>query len=78
MRIADANGNPVAGAQVTFVVASGGGSVTGATQTTGADGIATVGGWTLGTAAGANTLTASSTGVATVTFTATVAPVASR
>jgi adhesin/invasin len=70
VRIEDANGNPVAGASVTFAVASGGGSVTGGTQTTDAAGIATVTSWKLGTTAGTNTLTATS-GAATVTFTAT-------
>ena len=64
---------PVAGVTVTFAVASGGGSITGATQTTNADGIATVGSWTLGTVAGPNTLTASVVGLtgSPVTFTAT-------
>ena len=46
--VTDAHGNPVQGVSVTFAVASGGGSVTGATATTGADGVATVGPWTLG------------------------------
>jgi len=49
--------NPVSGFSVTFVAASGGGSVTSGTATTGSDGIATVGSWTLGTTAGSNTLT---------------------
>ena len=53
-----ANGSPWPGVVVTFTVASGGGSVTGATPTTGADGIATVGSWTLGETPGPNTLTA--------------------
>jgi hypothetical protein len=71
--VTDANNNPVAGFTVTFAVASGGGSVTGAAATTNAAGIATVGGWTLGTTAGANTLTVTSAGLAgsPVTFTAT-------
>ena len=73
VRVADAFGNPVAGVAVTFAVSAGGGSVTGATQTTNAQGIATVGGWTLGTA-GTNTLSASVAGVSTpVTFNATAA-----
>src|SRR6185436_17639159 len=69
--VKDANGNPKSGVTVTFAVASGGGSVTGATATSNNQGVATVGSWTLGPAAGANTLTASATGVAAVTFTAT-------
>ncbi len=71
--VTDANANPVAGVPVTFAVASGGGSITGASQTSTAAGIATVGGWTLGTTAGPNTLTATS-GTLTgspVTFAAT-------
>ena len=66
----DAGGNPVAGASVTFSAASGGGGITGGTQTTDASGAATVGSWTLGNLAGTNTLTASAAGL-TRTFTAT-------
>src|SRR5207249_7227857 len=44
--VKDGSGNPVSGVAVTFAVATGG-SVTGANQTTGTDGIATVGSWTL-------------------------------
>src|SRR5205807_9052289 len=74
VRITDVSGNPVTGVAVTFT-ASSGGSVTGANQTTGADGIATVGSWTLSATAGANTLTATATGSGIssnpATFTAT-------
>src|SRR5207247_10097419 len=59
--VKDASGNPVFGVAVTFA-ASTGGSVTGANQTTGADGIVTVGRWTLAATAGANTLTATAAG----------------
>jgi hypothetical protein len=71
--VTDANDNPVEGIAVTFAVASGGGSVTGASATTNASGIAMVGSWTLGTTAGENTLTATSTGLtgSPLTFTAT-------
>jgi adhesin/invasin len=69
--VRDVSNNPVPGVSVAFAVASGGGSVTGGTATTGASGIATVGSWTLGTTAGANTLTASSGGLTPATFTAT-------
>ena len=48
VRVADANGCPVAGVQVSFDVLGGGGSITGGAQTTNSDGLATVGGWTLG------------------------------
>ena len=71
--VTDANGNPVSGVSVTFAVATGGGSLTGGAATTNASGIATVGSWTLGTVAGGNTLTATSSGLggSPVTFTAT-------
>ena len=71
VKVIDVNSNPVAGAVVTFSVLSGGGSVTGATATTSASGVATVGGWTLGTTAGTNQLAATSAGVTPVIFTAT-------
>jgi adhesin/invasin len=73
--VKDVSGNPVAGIPVNFTAKSGGGSVAGADQITGADGKATVGTWTLGTKAGANTLEAriGTTGVSgnPVTFHAT-------
>ena len=73
VKVTDANGNVVSGATVTFAVASGGGSVTGASATTDASGIATVGSFTLGSTAGANTLSATLSGVSgqIATFTAT-------
>jgi adhesin/invasin len=70
VRAADQFGNVIANQAVAFSVASGGGSVTGATQTTGANGVATVGGWTLGPLGGANTLNATASSV-TVVFSAT-------
>jgi hypothetical protein len=48
VRVTDALGQPVAGFGVTFVVTGGGGTVTGASQTTNSVGIARVGSWTLG------------------------------
>ncbi|MBK8247972.1 MAG: Ig-like domain-containing protein [Gemmatimonadetes bacterium] len=69
--IQDANGNPLPGIIVTFSVTSGGGTAVGARQTTDATGTAEVGAWFLGTAPGTNTMTASSTGLPAVTFTAT-------
>ncbi len=73
VKVVDLDANPVSGVAVTFAVASGGGSVTGGSTTSNASGVATVGDWTLGAAAGANTLTATSTGLAgsPLTFTAT-------
>jgi hypothetical protein len=72
VRVVDRYGNPVAGVAVTFAIASGGGTLSGVNATTDATGSAAVGSWTLGTAAGPNTATASSTGIpAGATFTAT-------
>ncbi|HEY0997590.1 MAG TPA: Ig-like domain-containing protein, partial [Gemmatimonadaceae bacterium] len=70
VKVLDAFGNRVPGAVVTFAVASGGGSITGGSTTTDANGVATVGSWTLGGVPGANTLTATS-GTLNATFTAT-------
>jgi hypothetical protein len=72
VRVVDQYENSVAGATVSFAVASGGGSVTGESQVSAADGLAEVGSWTLGDPPGSNTLTASVTGtsVSSVTFTA--------
>jgi adhesin/invasin len=73
VRVTDIHRNPVAGVEVLFEVASGDGSAVGRRPVTNALGIATVGGWTLGDAVGANTLVASvpGTAAASVTFTAT-------
>jgi len=71
VKVTDAFGNPVQNVLVTFNVASGGGSVTGQAANTNASGIATVGSWTLGKTAGANSLTATASGLPAVTFTAT-------
>jgi hypothetical protein len=68
--VTDQYANPVSGATVTFAVASGGGSATGTTATTNGSGLATIGSWTMGASAGTNTLTASSTGLTSVTFSA--------
>jgi hypothetical protein len=45
VRVTDEGANPVAGVVVTFVALSPGATLTGTTQTTNADGIATLGGW---------------------------------
>lgn len=71
VRATDASGNPVAGATVTFAV-TGGGTLGRTTTTTNANGTADVGTWTLGTAAGTQTVVATA-GARTVTFTATAA-----
>jgi hypothetical protein len=72
VRVSDANANWMGGVQVIFTVTSGGGSVTGGSQTTNVSGVATVGSWTVGSADGVNTLTASAAGLSPVTFTAMV------
>ncbi|HXI20544.1 MAG TPA: leishmanolysin-related zinc metalloendopeptidase [Gemmatimonadales bacterium] len=63
VKVVDADGNGVSGVAVTFAVTAGGGSVTGANQTTGSTGAATVGSWTLGSSAGLNTVQASAAGL---------------
>jgi adhesin/invasin len=81
VKVTDANGNFIAGFPVTFAVASGGGTVTGASVVTDASGIATVGNWKLGTTVGPQTLTATASGLtgSPITFSVNaVAPVASK
>ncbi|HEX6250342.1 MAG TPA: Ig-like domain-containing protein, partial [Gemmatimonadaceae bacterium] len=76
--VRDQFGNPLAGVTVSFAVTAGGGTRSPATVTTGANGVAQLSSWTLGSAAGANTLTATASGLAqTVTFNATGILVAS-
>ncbi|HET7422783.1 MAG TPA: Ig-like domain-containing protein, partial [Gemmatimonadales bacterium] len=70
--VTDAEGNPVSGAAVTWVVTAGGGSVDPTTSTTDADGHASTS-WTLGPATGTNTVEAVVSGVGNATFTATAA-----
>lgn len=71
--VKDAAGLPVSGVTVTFAVATGGGSVTGPTPTTNANGVAAVGSWKIQD--GGNTLTATAAGGSItgnpITFTAT-------
>ncbi|HUQ98276.1 MAG TPA: Ig-like domain-containing protein [Gemmatimonadaceae bacterium] len=69
--VKDQNGSPLAGAPVSFSVLTGGGLVSTPTVTTDANGVATVGTWTLGQTAGSNTLSASSGSATAITFTAT-------
>lgn len=61
--VRDADGNPLAGIPVVFEVTGGGGSATDRNPVTGSDGVATVGSWTLGQKAGANTLEATLSGL---------------
>ena len=72
--VRDVSLNPVAGVSVTFAVASGGGSILPVTPVvTNASGIAALTSWTLGTVAGANSVTATAVGLtgSPLTFTAT-------
>ena len=73
VKVTDGNGTALSGETVTFAVASGGGSITGASAVTNSTGIATLGSWMLGSTAGTNTLTATLSGAtgSPVTFTAT-------
>ena len=76
VRVTDVGGNPVSGVSVVFTTTTGAGALSPAspaTVLTNASGIATLTSWTLGTVAGTNTLTASSSGLtgSPVTFSAT-------
>jgi YVTN family beta-propeller protein len=77
VRVVDSGGEPVAGVRVLFVPTKGGGAVVDADVTTGADGIASSGGWTYGQRAGAQELAVavvSATVDARATFTGTATP----
>ena len=70
--VTDADGDPVSGVRVTFLVTSGGGIVQGSIAQTDGQGLAHVSAWILGPAPGPNTLTATINGTAlSVTFSAT-------
>ena len=56
--VADGQGHPVEGVSITFSVLGGGGSVSGANAISNQQGVATVGGWTLGPVIGAQSLRA--------------------
>jgi len=74
--VTDANNRPVPGAAVTFAVTRGGGTVSAASQTTGANGNASVA-WTMGNTFGSNMLTATVAGLPPVLFNANaIAPAA--
>lgn len=77
VRVTNSAGEPFAGAQVLFVATRGGGTVTGASVTTGSDGIATVGSWRFGSIAGPQELAVAvvnSTSDANLVFTGTALP----
>ncbi len=79
--IRDGRGYPVSGVTVTFSVVTGGGTMTGATATSDANGVATIGSWTLGSTAVTQILQASATmsngTVSRVQFYATATPATS-
>ena len=68
--VKDASGNPVSSVAVTVVVTAGGGSIAGAPSVS-ANGATPVGTWTLGTAAGANALTVTVSGLQPLVITET-------
>ncbi len=68
--VRDAYDNPVPAAVANFSVKSGGGAVTGAVDTSGSDGVARVGAWTLGTRAGADSLAVAVAGLPPAFFVA--------
>jgi len=78
VRVTDAFSNPIAGVEVVFDVITGDGSAVARRPLTNANGVATVGGWTLGDTPGPNTLratvTANNITGNPVTFTATGTP----
>jgi len=63
VRVTDGLNSPVANVTISFEVTGGGGNVSGPEQTTGADGVATLGQWTLGTTAGPNAVQARGRGL---------------
>lgn len=70
--VLDAAGHLLHGVMVTYMVVSGGGTISDpTTPSTDANGIATSGLWTLGSGKGAQTVTATAAGAGSVTFTAT-------
>lgn len=73
VRVTDSYGLPAAGHTVNFSILEGGGLVSGAVQTTNSQGLATVGGWALGTQPGVKKLQAALDGAdgSPVVFTAT-------
>lgn len=73
VQILDAKGKGIAGLRVRWRVGPNSGGVGNDSTQTDATGVARSGGWTLGTVAGTQTLTASADGVSPVTFTAQAA-----
>ncbi len=72
--VQNAAGDALPDVVVTFTPGPGSGNVSFPTATTGANGRATLGGWSLGNATGPQTLVASASATATFTFNATATP----
>ena len=70
--VTDSLGNPVAGYPITFVTGPNSGTLSGASQVTDANGVATVGGWTLGTGTPETVTVTAPLAGSPITFTATV------
>jgi hypothetical protein len=70
VRVVDASDQPLADISVGFSVVTGGGQLTGFNSNSGADGLVSTSGWTLGTTPGTNRVRATSIGVDPVEFTA--------
>jgi hypothetical protein len=73
VHVTDGFGNPVSGVGVTFTPSAGSGSTTSSSATTDANGMANAGSWTLGAAAGMQSVDAKA-GTLSVTFNATALP----
>ena len=76
--VKDAYGTGIPNVSVTFTTTAGNGALTGATTTTDASGIATLGSWTLDTIAKTDTLTATVAALPAVEFTAVATPAAAN
>jgi hypothetical protein len=70
VRVRDQWDKPMAGVVVTFTVIEGAGALNTGTASTAEDGIAAAGGWTLGSVAGLNQVSARAAGLSPVTFSA--------
>ena len=69
VKVVNRQGEPVEGVRVTFAIAAGGGSITGPSAITNAEGLASVGSWTLGSV-GENRLNAQVSGLNPIAITA--------
>lgn len=78
VRVLDVNNEPLANFPVVFTVVTGGGTIIGGSTVTDSEGDAVVTSWRLGQTAGTQTVQASVSGLAPVTFTATAAPTIPR